>query len=66
MITLTFLVCLSSGQCIQQAPPQVFMTHEQCGMMANAVIEDMQRKMAAGTVPPHTAIYKCIEWGTPS
>jgi len=66
MITLTFLVCLASNECVSQAPPQVFQSVAQCEVMAQMVMADMDRKMAEGLVPAHAASYKCVNWGQPS
>ena len=66
MITLTFLVCIANGQCVQQAPQATFQTITQCETMAKVVMDDMDRKMAEGVVPAHTSTFRCVQWGTPS
>ena len=66
MTTLIFLICMANGQCIQQAPPQVFTSVADCQAIARFVLNDMDKKMAEGTVAAHVATFKCIEWGTSS
>lgn len=66
MVTLTFLICMANGQCIQNGPDMVFQNVIQCETAAQIIKTEVDRQMAAGEIPPHASTYKCVQWGTPS
>ena len=66
MITLTFLICTLSGECVQNAPPQVFQSMAQCEATAMLIKDGVQRGVDNGTTPRHYSKHKCIDWGVPS
>lgn len=66
MFTLTFLICMANGQCIQNAPDHVFPTKIHCELAAEQVLSVMEDRMLSGEVPAHLAAYQCVSWGTPS
>lgn len=65
MITAVFLVYfLETGTFQILADQQVFKTIEECNLYAEQAKEIQQQKVLEGTSDPHTAIHKCINWGT--
>jgi hypothetical protein len=66
MITLSFLICMANGQCITTGPDTILRTMVQCETVANAILAETDRRMAAGEIEPHVAKYKCVDWGVPS
>ena len=66
MTTLVFLICMVNGQCIQNAPQQVFQSVTQCETAAEMILTEVDRQMAAGEIAPHVSTHKCISWGTSS
>ena len=66
MTTLVFLICMANGQCIQNAPQQVFQSVAQCEAAAGIILTEVDRQMAAGEIAPHASAYRCISWGTSS
>jgi hypothetical protein len=65
MITLLFLICSDLG-CSPQVWEQTFKTQEACIREGESLITRSKDLIASGDLPPHTANFKCIEWGTPA
>ena len=66
MITLVFLICMNTGQCIQNGPSAVFPDMATCKTTADMILDGVNAQVVRGEIPPHVSIYKCIDWGTPS
>lgn len=66
MITLVFLLCMPNGTCVQNAPQEVHPTVIQCEAVARMILTEVDRRVSAGDMPPHSATYRCIEWGQPA
>jgi len=65
MVTLVFIVCTASG-CFTNGPPNIFNSVNQCEQAAALILTTNLRRAEAGELEEHTAIYKCIEWGSPT
>lgn len=66
MVALLFLICMPSGQCISVTHEQIYPTEEMCQVAGLVALEDGQKDVAQGLVPPHSAIFKCVAWGDPT
>jgi hypothetical protein len=66
MISLVFLLCLSTGECSTTATDAVFSSEEQCHETALAIIEAGQQAVLNGELIAHRAIYRCVNWGSPA
>jgi hypothetical protein len=65
MISAVFMIIFLEGGEIQFIAEQpIFKTVEECQTYALDAIADQKALVAAGISEPHTAIYKCIEWGS--
>lgn len=66
MITLVFLLCNPVVGCMSYSPDQVIPSEVVCHDVAAAILEEASQKVKSGEIPPHTALYKCINWGDPA
>jgi hypothetical protein len=66
MYSLLFLICLANGQCSSATPSVVYPSQVSCEMAANALIVENMQRVERGETNPHTAIFVCHSWGTPS
>jgi len=66
MISLVFLVCSLSFECLSEGPPEVFLDEASCHNVALDLIDKNSTLVREGKLPQHTAIYKCINWGDPA
>lgn len=66
MITLVFLICNPAFGCKTYTPEQVFKTEAACHDIAAQIMEDASMQVERGELLPHTAVYKCINWGESS
>jgi hypothetical protein len=64
MISLVFLVCFNQG-CISYASEVTFESMEQCDAAAYMILTESEKAIAKGEVPPHKALYRCINWIDP-
>jgi hypothetical protein len=66
MLTLTFLICLQSGECFPSTPPIVFQNKQDCESAAWVIIDNNRQAALRGDAPPHVAYHQCVEWGEPA
>ncbi len=66
MITLVFLICTNGDVCFQQAPTETLTSVEQCHGVAEQMIATNKALAEAGELPPHSAAYRCLDWGQPA
>lgn len=64
MITAIFMVYFLGNQTTQFIPDQtIHKTMEECQLYSEALIKMQQEKVAKGLSSPHTAQYRCVNWG---
>ena len=65
MVSLLLLICVETG-CFAQAERRVFTSDVYCEIAGEMLLSANQERAKMGALPPHNAMYKCIDWGVPS
>jgi len=65
MISLVFFIC-TGVNCITVAHEKPYKTEQECQLAAETTMYVNQLMVQRGEAPPHTAVYKCVQWGEPA